>query len=75
MRVESIGDATVLERGVTTPPEHVRRFGDTTVALGVGALGSRYADGASRCGEFLAVAGAAARAELAEMAAMEDDDD
>ncbi|HWA87914.1 MAG TPA: STAS domain-containing protein [Opitutus sp.] len=36
------------------------KFGADAFALGVGALGANYADGASRFGEFLAVAGVAA---------------
>lgn len=59
-RVEAIGNPAVLQRGLTAPPDRVRRFRSDSVALGVGALGGNYADGASRCGELLAVAGVAA---------------
>lgn len=60
MKVEMIGQAAMLEEGTKSPPERVRRFGDTTVALGVGALGANFGEGASRAGEFLAVSGVAA---------------
>lgn len=60
MRVEAIGDPALIARGATTAPAQARRFDQRTVALGVGALGSNYAEAASRCGEFLAVGGVAA---------------
>ncbi len=60
MTVEPAGDPAVLQHGTSAPPGAVRRFGEDTVAIGVGALGASYAEGASRCGEFLAVAGTAA---------------
>lgn len=60
MKVEIIGRPAVLEQGVGPAPGAVRRFGDATVALGVGALGSDFKEGATRAGEFLAVAGTAA---------------
>ncbi len=60
IRLETVGDPGVLRRGIVTPPDRVHRFDDHCVALGVGALGTNPVEGAPRCGEFLAVAGAAA---------------
>lgn len=59
-RVETLGNPRMLQRGLDILPERSRRFGGHTVALGVGALGTRFEEGISRCGEFLAVAGVAA---------------
>ncbi|WP_395741537.1 STAS domain-containing protein [Prosthecobacter sp.] len=59
MKIESVGDAALLSRGGGAQPA-TRRFDANTVALGIGALGSSFAESAGRCGEMLAVAGVAA---------------
>lgn len=59
MTVTAQGDPAALQKGAATD-QPVLRFDVSTHALGVGALGSSYADCAPRFGEFLAVAGMAA---------------
>jgi len=60
MKVEAVGDPGLLKGGLATEPQAARRFDPTTVALGIGALGAKFAESATRCGELLAVAGVAA---------------
>ncbi|HVU23878.1 MAG TPA: STAS domain-containing protein [Opitutus sp.] len=60
IRVATVGDAAALRRRSTGPEGKATAFGADTIAVGVGALGTNYADSAARFGEFLAVAGVAA---------------
>ncbi len=60
MKVEAVGDPALLKGGLATEPQAARRFDASTVALGIGALGSSFAESATRCGELLAVSGVAA---------------
>jgi anti-anti-sigma factor len=59
-KLETVGQPEALRRGAVQQRPPSTRFGTETVALGVGALGSSYADCEGRFGEFLAVAGTAA---------------
>lgn len=59
MSVGIQGDPAALQKGAPRP-ESVTRFDASTYAIGVGALGSSYADCESRFGEFISVAGMAA---------------
>lgn len=58
---ELLGDPELL-RGCRFRPEDCRRlkFPDTSFGLGLGAFGNGFDDVKERCGEFLAVGGAAA---------------
>jgi anti-anti-sigma factor len=60
VRIEARGDPAVLRCGAEPAGVSATEFGANAFALGVGALGQSYVDCASRCGEFLAVAGVAA---------------
>ena len=60
MKVEAVGDSALLKGGIATEPAAARRFDTHTVALGIGALGSKFAESVTRCGELLAVSGVAA---------------
>ncbi len=59
MKIEAVGDSTLLAQGSSVQPV-TRRFDANTVALGIGALGGNFAESAARCGELLAVEGVAA---------------
>lgn len=58
-RLEALGTSAIL-RGSPEAPPSPRPFDDQAFALGIGALGTDAKENASRYGEFLAVAGAAA---------------
>jgi len=60
IRLATVGDSALLQHGMGGEQAEVRPFGETTVAIGIGALGSTPADCESRAGEFLAVSGVAA---------------
>ncbi|EIP99406.1 anti-anti-sigma factor [Opitutaceae bacterium TAV1] len=60
MRLALVGDASVLHHGADPARVLPAGFGAHAFALGVGALGTTWADCAPRFGEFLAVAGVAA---------------
>jgi anti-anti-sigma factor len=60
MKIEAVGDPSLLARGLSNDAPAVRRFDASSVALGIGALGLNYAESAKRCGELLAVCGVAA---------------
>lgn len=58
--VNLVGDTTTVRRGADPASVRPAEFGAHAFAVGVGALGSNYADCAPRFGEFLAIAGVAA---------------
>lgn len=60
MRVELVGEASLLQTGVIGDPQPLRRFGGEHFAIGVGALGGADSAQMTRAGEFLASAGVAA---------------
>ncbi len=60
MRVEKMGDASLLRAGLTGDFRPLRRFGGEHFAIGVGTLGGSDSELLTRAGEFLAAAGAAA---------------
>ena len=60
VRLEIVGESAALRRGSDGTQARPAELGANAFALGVGALGSTYADCAGRFGEFLAVAGVAA---------------
>lgn len=60
VRVTTLGSPAMLANGASAVNSPLARYGETTIALGVGALGTSYTENATRFGEFLAVAGVAA---------------
>ena len=60
IRCQLVGDPRKLVEGFDETDAHTLAFPESTFGLGLGALGSSFAECRERMGEFLAVAGASA---------------